>query len=105
MKAMTYNKLVRDKIPEVIKNKGQVPRIRVLTEEEYVGELLKKLVEEAEELRASGGSIEERADVAEVLDALDKTIGWSGEEVMHAQEAKRVARGAFTKRLFLEEVL
>lgn len=62
-------KLVRDRIPEIIQEDGKTPIIRIVDEEEYVRELDRKLCEEVEEYRADG-SIEEMADVLEVLQAI-----------------------------------
>ena len=76
----TYNKLVRDKIPEIIKNNGENPIVRVLDDNEYKVELEKKLFEEYNEVIESNYSdrVEELADMLEVIDALarleDKTL-------------------------------
>ncbi|MDX2776267.1 nucleoside triphosphate pyrophosphohydrolase [Streptomyces caniscabiei] len=99
-----HNKLVRDAIPEIIEKNGQKATVRVLTKEEYTKELLRKLVEEARELLASNGDLDERADVEEVLAALDDTFGWTEKDIRDARVKKNAARGAFTRRLYLEEV-
>jgi predicted house-cleaning noncanonical NTP pyrophosphatase (MazG superfamily) len=74
-----YNKLVRDRIPEIIGSRGDRAVTRVLDEAGYQNVLLTKLVEEAQE--ASGARAEELpaelADVLEVLQALAKTLGMS----------------------------
>ena len=69
-----YNKLVRDKIPNIIKEKGETPVVRVLDEIEYKNELEKKLYEEYKEvIQASGDDrLEELADMLEVIRALAK---------------------------------
>jgi len=64
-----YNKLVRDNIPEIMIKNGAKPVTRILTEEEYLKELNKKLLEEVNEYLESG-SIEELADIEEVIIAI-----------------------------------
>lgn len=68
MRRTTYNKLVRDRIPEIIRSKGAVPHIRALSPKEYRTALLKKLREEAAELAATGPEkqLDELVDVLEV---------------------------------------
>ena len=100
----TYNKLVRDKIPEVIISKGQTPYTRVLNDKEYKTALLDKLVEEAIELKASFNDIGERADIAEVLHALDEAFDFTQDAVEAAREKKSRERGVFRDRLYLETV-
>lgn len=99
-----YNKLVRDSIPEIIERNGQKVTVRVLSKEEYTRELLRKLVEETQELLESNGDLDERADVGEVLAALDNAFGWTEKGIREARDKKNDARGAFTSRLYLEEV-
>ena len=101
----THNKLVRDKIPEIITSHGETPVTRVLNEAEYRHELLKKLVEEATELLESNGSLEERADVAEVLRALDETLQVDSRELEAMRAKKAVDRGAFRDRIYLEKTV
>lgn len=64
-----YNKLVRDKIPEIIENNNEICKIRILSNEEYLAELNKKIQEEMKEYLESG-DIEELADLEEVLRAI-----------------------------------
>ena len=101
-------KLVRDRIPEIIKKDGRIPKTRVLTLEEYQKELFLKLKEEVEELiRAEnhGALIEELADVSEVLDAIGKATAISKAAVADAKQKKREDRGGFEKRIYLEEII
>ncbi len=99
-----YNKLVRDKIPEVIQeNEGKNAKIRILNEEEYLKELNIKLKEEVEEYLASG-EIEELADIEEVLRALVEIKGKSLEEFDNLRLSKVEKRGAFKDKIFLESV-
>ena len=102
-----YNKLVRDKIPEIIKGKGEEPLTRILGDEEYKAELEKKLKEEcAEVLGASGKDrVEELADVFEILKALAKLENSDIEEVFKIAKEKAEKRGAFEQKIFLEEVI
>ena len=103
MTVKVYNKLVRDKIPEIIEANGERAIIRQLNGREFKRALLEKLVEEAKELLESDGSLEERADVAEVLAALDQLSGWTTQDVVEVQGVKNKTRGAFGRRLYLEE--
>lgn len=102
-----YNKLVRDNIPNIIRNKGEKCVTRVLMEEEFRNELEKKLKEEYEEvLEASGKDrIEELADMLEVIRYLAKVEGVTLKEVIEAAEEKSLKNGAFQKRIFLEKVI
>lgn len=103
---MSYKKLVRDNIPEIIKCSGQTPIIRTLSEVEYKEELEKKLYEECEEAIDSNCSsrIEELADIVEVVSALAKLEGESIDIVMQKAKEKRLNRGGFDKRIYLEDV-
>lgn len=100
---MRYDKLVRDRIPEIIESKGERPITRVASEEEYVSELGKKLGEEvAEFLKAP--SAEEAADILEVLYALCDAHDIDRKILEPLREKKASERGAFAERLILEEV-
>lgn len=99
----TYRKVVRDRIPELIRSSGGVPRTRRLTPEEFAAALGRKLVEEAREF-AAAPSPEELADVLEVVHALMAATGLSVEEVQRVRQAKAEERGAFDERLLLESV-
>lgn len=99
---MQYNKLVRDKIPEIITQKGEACRWHVADEDEYRNFLLHKLNEEVQEFLADE-SIEELADVLEVLDAMLAYREGVRDRVYAVQQKKRVARGGFFKRIVLEE--
>lgn len=102
---MSYGKLVRDKIPEIIKQNGEKPVIRILSKEEYKSKLEKKLLEECNEvLETDDSRIEELADLLEVMIALGKLQGKSFEDIIKVCEQKRLKRGAFDKMIFLEDV-
>ncbi|MBU6244712.1 MAG: nucleoside triphosphate pyrophosphohydrolase [Actinomycetales bacterium] len=98
-------KLVRDRIPDIIRADGSDPLIRVLDEGDYFRALLDKLVEEAQEAResTSEGLLEELADVREVLLAICAARDWTGEDVDRLADRKRAQRGSFRDRLWLEE--
>lgn len=96
-------KLVRDNIPSIILLDGHIPKTRLLDDSEYEEELLVKLREEADEL-AESGSIEEIADIIEVLMAYVKAKGKKFSEVEKLRVAKLKDRGGFRKKIYLEEV-
>lgn len=97
---MEYNKLVRDKIPEIIVAQGEKPITRVMNDKEYIISLEKKLDEEVAEYHESK-EIEELADVLEVIYALCEAQGHSVDELMTFYEEKHIERGGFSKRIFL----
>lgn len=92
-------KLVRDKIPQIIIEDGKTPITRILDDEEYLKELDKKLNEEIAEYQQDK-SIEEMADVLEVLFAICEARGHSVDELMKVREEKREKRGGFEQRVF-----
>lgn len=94
---MRYTKLVRDKIPEILDQKGVPYDLRTATDEEYKAELIRKLLEEAEEFK--GGEIEELADVMEVMEALKALPEYA--EVESVRLEKKEERGAFERRIIL----
>ena len=99
---MSYNKLVRDKIPQIIeKNEGRSCKTRILNNEEYLIELNKKIQEELAEYLESG-EIEELADLEEVLRAILDSKGVSYEEFESIRLEKVNKRGAFKDRIYLE---
>lgn len=98
-----YNKLVRDKIPEIISNNGENPKIRILDNIEYKKELDRKLLEEVNEY-LKDDNIEELADVEEVLLAILSYKDTSIEEFEKIRKEKEDKRGAFEKRIYLEKV-
>ena len=92
-------KLVRDKIPEIIKNDGKTPIIEILSNEDYLKGLDKKLNEEIAEYQADK-SIEEMADVLEVLFAICEGRGYTVEELLQVRESKREKRGGFKDKIY-----
>ena len=97
---MIYNKLVRDKIPQIIREQGEVPNYRILDQEEYICCLEQKLDEEVGEYHRDRNA-EELADILEVLFALADSLGCSREELMEIYQRKHNARGGFRDRIFL----
>ena len=96
---MNQGKLVRDKIPQIIIADGKKPITRILNEDEYLSELDKKLNEEIAEYQEDK-SIEELADVLEVMFAICVARGYSVEELMNVRNSKRDKRGGFEQRIF-----
>lgn len=103
---MKYNKLVRDKIPEIIKANGEEPITKILSLEEYKIELEKKLMEEYQEVLVSNGidRIEELADMLEVMISLAELENKSLEDIIDICDKKREKRGGFQKKIFLSGV-
>ena len=101
---ITHNKLVRDKIPDIIKSAGKQAVTRILTDGEYLVELDRKLSEECAEYQADK-SLEEMADVLEVLYSIAVARGYSVEELERVRAEKAEKRGGFADKIFLEEVL
>ena len=99
-----YNKLVRDKIPEIIKGNNEKPNTRILNDEEYLDELNKKIQEELKEYLESG-EVEELADLEEVLRAILDSKGVSYEEFEQIRQSKVQKRGAFKQKIYLENVI
>ena len=100
---MVHNKLVRDKIPESIAGTGKTCRTETLCQADYIRALDKKLGEELAEYQESQ-SLEELADLLEVMQAVVVARGHSWEELCQIQAEKRAARGGFGQRIFLKEV-
>ena len=102
-KKVVYNKLVRDKIPEIIEASGKTCETEILSDEEYLQMLDKKLDEELAEYHQEH-NIEELADLLEVLYAIAKARGYSIEELDHVRVEKQKARGGFDKKILLKSV-
>ncbi len=96
----SYNKLVRDKIPEILDEKGIPYEKRVASPEEYKEELIKKLKEEVKEFDESAGSQEELADVIEVINSLIKLPEYSDVEEVRRKKAEE--RGGFDQRFIVK---
>lgn len=95
-----YQKLVRDKIPELIAAQGEKPNVRILDQVEYTACLEQKLDEEVAEYHRDK-NLEELADILEVTFSLAENLGYSRQELLKACEKKREIRGGFAERIFL----
>ena len=95
-----YQKLIRDRIPEIIQSNGGKAEIRVLTDEEYPRFLEAKLDEEVGEYHRDQNP-EELADILEVVYALAANLGVSKEKLHEIYQQKHDSRGGFEKRLML----
>ena len=101
MAERVYNKLVRDNIPDLIRENGETPVIRTLDDGEYAACLAEKLREEVEEFLADS-NLDELSDILEALAGLH---GWTDGEIQKVRRDKAERRGAFRERVFLEKVL
>lgn len=100
---MKHDKLVRDKIPEIIQKGGKKPVTHIAGEVEYAQRLREKLKEESTEFYVSGKD-EELADVLEVVHAICDVKGMSMQELEGLRKKKADERGSFSKRIILDEV-
>lgn len=103
MKKITYHKLVRDRIPDIIKQTGKTCTCSILSDEDYKKFLDEKLNEELAEYQESK-SMEELADILEVIRAVAIARGSSPEEVESIRKTKAQNRGGFEKKILLEDV-
>ncbi len=96
-----YQKLIRDKIPEIIKASGKSYDVRTADKEEY-NELLKKKLQEEVQEYLEDDNLEELADIMEVLYAIASSLGYKEEDLDNKRKGKREERGGFEKGLVLE---
>lgn len=104
MKKIFYNKLIRDKIPDIIQQKIINFKISTLTKKDYENELFKKLIEEAKEVAAAKNKKElaaELADIEEIIKEIKKVKLISIVDIKKAQKENFKKKGGFKKRLFL----
>ena len=99
----SYNKLVRDRIPQLIEESGRSYNSRTLNENEYFDALLDKIIEEVEEYRISHNE-EEIADVYEVLECLVQLKEYEPMHIDYLQLIRREARGSFKDKILLIDV-
>ena len=95
-----YDKAIRDKIPEIIENDGHSCNVKIMSDEEFLIEIEKKLTEEVSEYQADKNP-EELADILEVIYRIAKHRGISKEELENIRIKKAKERGGFDKNLFL----
>jgi predicted house-cleaning noncanonical NTP pyrophosphatase (MazG superfamily) len=100
----TKYKLVRDKIPEIIKKNNRNPIIYVADDKEYLKRLYDKLIEEMEEFKENP-SPEELADILEVCDAIRDYFGINPEKVEKIKNKKYKERGGFSNKIILKDVI
>lgn len=101
-----YNKLVRDKIPEIINRSGKQLSTSVLDDQQYGDELKNKMVEEAQELvsaKTREDILNELADLEELIQTVSKHNNISAEELEQKRLSKKDERGGFDQRIFLHE--
>lgn len=102
-----YNKLVRDRIPEIIKQDNKNFSTRILSDDEYIKALKEKSFEELQEYvntKNDEDAIEELADLLEIIHALSECHGASFEKVEEIRNKKAEKRGGFKEKIFLIEV-
>lgn len=102
-----YNKLVRDRIPEIIEKEGKTSTTRLLSEDEYFTEVQKKMHEELveyEEAAETADKLEELADLLELVHTAATLHGFSSNELEALREKKAERRGGFAKRIYLINV-
>ena len=107
MKKIIYNKLIRDKIPEIIRNDNQIPKIQILKKKEFIKELKNKVLEEGKELieaKTKKEILDELIDLQELIVYIIKENKISKSEITRKRKEKNKNRGSFKKRLFLEYV-
>ena len=103
MKVIKYDKLVRDRIPEIIEAQGNSCTTEILTREDYLKMLDAKLDEELAEYHKDQ-NIEELADLIEVIRAAAAARGYSAQDLERVRAEKAEKRGGFEKRILLKEV-
>ena len=101
-----YDKLIRDRIPEIIRESGREYATEVMSDSEYRASLWEKLVEEAEEARDAAqvnphNIVTELADLQEVMDAIMTAHEIVPDVVLEVQRKRRLERGGFAKRYYL----
>lgn len=102
-----YNKLVRDKIPNIIENNGETPIIEILTNERYEEELINKLFEESLEIKESSGlnRLEELSDLLELIKSLAQLENKELTDIVRIAEEKSIKRGSFKDKIYLKKVI
>ncbi|WP_242311231.1 nucleoside triphosphate pyrophosphohydrolase [Bacillus cereus group sp. BfR-BA-01331] len=103
----THNKLIRNKIPQIIKNNGKTPTTRILPQDEYINEVCKKTQEELTEYleaKTKPDKLEELSDLLELINALAEHEGTTLEEINAIRKKKAEERDGFSNRVFLIKV-
>jgi predicted house-cleaning noncanonical NTP pyrophosphatase (MazG superfamily) len=97
-----YNKLVRDKIPDIIKAEGKIVETKILNDEDYRKELNRKLQEEVKEY-LEDNNVEELADIVEVVYGILNSMNVSIDDFEKVRKGKAEKNGAFKEKIFLQE--
>jgi len=103
----TYNKLVRNRIPDIIANSGKKHTTEILDDTRYIRELKKKLNEEVAEYQNAESdeeALEELSDILELMTVLASIHGGSIEEIEQIRKVKAAKRGGFDDKIFLIDV-
>lgn len=103
-KTVIYNKLIRDKIPAIIKKDGWKPVLKTLNKKDFFQETKKKILEEAKELSVAESRdniINEIVDIQELINVLTRELKFSPVRINNLRKSKNKKRGGFKKRLFL----
>ena len=103
MPTKAYHKLVRDRIPEIIEAGGKICVCETLTDEDYIVLLDQKLNEELAEYQESK-SLDELADLLEVMQTVVRARGWTLEDLEQIRTDKAAKRGGFEKKILFKEV-
>jgi predicted house-cleaning noncanonical NTP pyrophosphatase (MazG superfamily) len=106
MRRFKFSKLVRDKIVQSVIDAGNTPHWRTLTNDEYIAELKKKIVEEANEIPSSSREelLKELADVQEIIDNLLEALNINKADLQAAQSKKNEKAGSFKNKQYIEDV-
>jgi predicted house-cleaning noncanonical NTP pyrophosphatase (MazG superfamily) len=103
MAVREVNKLVRDKVPAMIMEKGEMPNFRMLDTDEFLEALNNKLLEEVGEY-LENKNLEELADILQVINSISELIGRGQKELEYIMDEKAVERGRFKAQIFLESI-
>ncbi|MGV8150012.1 MAG: phosphoribosyl-ATP pyrophosphohydrolase [Alkaliphilus sp.] len=104
MSEIIYDKLVRDKIPEIIENSGKKHEVDYLNKEQHFEYLNRKLIEELNEYQENN-SLEELADILEVIHGILSVNNQTFEELENIRQEKLKKRGGFKKGIKLIKVM
>lgn len=100
---MNYDKLIRDKIPDIIRKEGKIPLTHVADEKEYWEKLKEKLKEETDEFLENSNE-EELSDILEVINAVCEFKKINKEDLELTREKKSKERGGFKNKIILDKV-
>jgi predicted house-cleaning noncanonical NTP pyrophosphatase (MazG superfamily) len=102
-----FDKLIRDRLPEILRQSGVKVMQRIMTHEEYIASLKDKLLEEAEEVCEATSKdelLEELGDVFEVIITIAHNEGFKLEDIINIAEKKRNQRGGFMEKAYVDSV-